>query len=211
MNNNLNLKQVVRSFTRKQEILDILLTNLFPFYNSPVIIPPVQPDVPGQGVPSDHSVPLCVPHTDPNNPPKREYKTIISRPLPDSIICEFGQWLATEPWDFITEEEDPSKKVKVLEEVFSQKLDDYFPQKVTKLGLSDKPFVTSELKNLKRKRMREYKKHGKSQKYLKLLKEFSDKFEKCSESLLRKNSLKETNPGQEYQIFEKNGIPTRGI
>ena len=69
--------------------------------------------------------------------------------------------------------------MKALEEVFSQKLDDYFPQKVTKLGLSDKPFVTSELKNLKRKRMREYKKHGKSQKYLKLLKEFSEKFEKC--------------------------------
>ena len=83
---NLKLKQIVNLKTRKQEILDIVLTNLFPYYNSPVIIPPVQPDIPGQGVPSDHSVPLCVSHKDPHNPPTREYKTVVSRPMPDSSI-----------------------------------------------------------------------------------------------------------------------------
>ena len=96
LNTNLKLKQVVSLPTRKLEILDVLLTNLFPFYNAPVIIPPVQPDVPGQGVPSDHSVPLCVPHTDPSNPPTRLYKTVISRPLLDSKICAFGQCITAE-------------------------------------------------------------------------------------------------------------------
>ena len=72
MNNNLNLKQIVRLPTRKLEILDILLTNLFSYYNAPTIIPPVQPDIPGQGVPSDHSGPLCVPHTDLHTPPDRQ-------------------------------------------------------------------------------------------------------------------------------------------
>ena len=68
LNSGLKLKQLVRSFTRKLEILDVLMTNMFAYYSTPVIIPPVQPDVPGQGVPSDHSVPLCVPHTNPHNP-----------------------------------------------------------------------------------------------------------------------------------------------
>ena len=116
MNNNLKLRQIVRCPTRKQEILDVFLTNLFPFFNSPTIIPPVQPDIPGQGVASDHSVPLCVPHTDPNNPPRREYRTIISRPLPDSKIREFGQWLTAEEWDGLTDVSDPSLKVKYFEE-----------------------------------------------------------------------------------------------
>ena len=96
VNCNLKLKQIVKQGTRNQKILDVVLTNLFPYYNAPIIIPPVQPDVPGHGVASDHSVPLCVPHTDPKNPPKREYKTKVSRPLPESKIYEFGQWITSE-------------------------------------------------------------------------------------------------------------------
>ena len=69
VNTNLKLKQIVSRPSRKKEILDICLTNLFSFYNAPIIVPPVQPDIPGQGVPSDHSVPLCVPNRDPFNPP----------------------------------------------------------------------------------------------------------------------------------------------
>ena len=123
INNNLKLRQIVTQPTRKKEILDVLLTNLFPFYNSPVIIPPVQPDIPGQGVASDHSVPLCLPHTDPYNPPAREYRTIISRPLPESKIRSFGQWLVAEQWNEIKTESDPSQKVKVFEEKISKSLD----------------------------------------------------------------------------------------
>ena len=96
LNNNLKLKQIVRSATRKNEILDVLMTNMFAYYSSPIIIPPVQPDIPGQGVPSDHSVPLCIPHTDPHNPPTHQYKTFVSRPMPDSKIRDFGQWVTSE-------------------------------------------------------------------------------------------------------------------
>ena len=41
LNSNLKLQQIVTSPTRKQEILDVLLTNLFPYYHTPIIIPPV--------------------------------------------------------------------------------------------------------------------------------------------------------------------------
>ena len=144
--------------TIKQEILDVCITNLFPYYNAPLIIPPVQPDVPGQGVPSDHSVPLCIPHTDPHNPPAREYKTIISRPLPESKVREFGQWLVDKTWDHIDESGTPSEQVEVFEKEMKERLDLHFPQKITKIGVGDKPFITSELKTLKRQRMREYRK-----------------------------------------------------
>ena len=208
MNNNLKLKQIVGRPTRKLEILDILLTNCFSYYNAPTIIPPVQPDIPGQGVPSDHSVPLCVPHTDPLNPPTRQYRTIISRPLPDSKVREFGQWITVYSWDEINQvDDDPSEKVRIFEEIISQKLDTFFPQKITKLGVCDYPFITSELKTLKRRRMREYKQNLKSVKYFRLKAEYDEKFEKASENFLRKNidSLKETNPGQAYSILKRMG------
>ena len=207
INNDLKLRQIVSQPTRKKEILDILLTNLFSYYNCPIIIPPVQPDVPGQGVPSDHSVPLCVPHTDPNNPPSRSYKTIISRPLPDSKVRQFGQWITAESWDVIVQEDDPSQQVRDFEATIMQKLETYLPQKITKLGIEDKPFMNSELKTLKRRRMREYRSKGKSKKYLKLQQEYDEKFLKAAKNFMRKNidSLKETNPGQAYSILKKMG------
>ena len=41
INTNLKLRQMVSNFTRKDEILDICMSNLFPFYNTPLIVPPV--------------------------------------------------------------------------------------------------------------------------------------------------------------------------
>ena len=207
VNTNLKLKQIVGLPSRKKEILDICLTNLFPFYNAPIIVPPVQPDIPGQGVPSDHSVPLCIPNRDPLNPPARQYRTIVSRPLPDSKIRQFGQWIVSEQWAGIKGEGDPSKQVKVFENMMTQKLDEYFPKKITKLGLGDKPYMNSELKALKRRRMREYREKGKSAKYERLKSEFTKKLEKAASTFLRKNvdSLKKSNPGQAYTILKKMG------
>ena len=170
-------------------------------------IPPVQPDIHGQGVPSDHFVPICIPHTDPCNPPTRLYKTIISRPLPDSKIREFGQWITTESWDKVHHAESPTEQVKGFEDIISTKLDQIFPKKVTKIGVGDPPFITSELKTLKRRRMREYKKNLKSEKYDKLKNEFETKYKKAAGDYLKKNinTLKEVNPGQIYNILKKMG------
>ena len=146
INTNLKLKQIVQSPTRKHAILDVCLTNCYKYYGVPEIIPPVQPDIPGQGVASDHSVPLCVPHTDPHNPPARVYKTIVSRPLPDSKIRQFGQWITAESWEIIRLGEEPEKQLQAFESLVKQKLDDIFPLKITKLSNQDKPFMNCELK-----------------------------------------------------------------
>ena len=207
LNTDLKLKQIVQSPTRKGAILDVCLTNCSSYYGVPVIIPPVQPDIAGQGVASDHSVPLCLPHTDPHHPPSRMFKTIISRPLPDSKIRQFGQWITAESWKSISIEKEPNKQVQLFENLMTHKLNAIFPTKTTKLASEDKPFMNSELKALKRKRMREYQVNGKSPKYHRLKSEFDKKFKKAGEAFLRKNidSLKETNLGQAYTILKRMG------
>ena len=51
------LKQIVTQYTHKNKILDVILTNMHSLYGVPVIVPPVPPDDPTCGVPSDHSTP----------------------------------------------------------------------------------------------------------------------------------------------------------
>ena len=75
----LKLKQIVDLPTRKDKILDVIIMNVRELYNSPFIVPPVPCDKPNEGVPSDHSVPVCEPHTDRYSRPVRRYKMIWNR------------------------------------------------------------------------------------------------------------------------------------
>ena len=54
------------------------------------------PDDPTKGKPSDHSVPVCVPHTDRYSRPERSFKTVKYRPMPESSIRKFGEWIVSE-------------------------------------------------------------------------------------------------------------------
>ena len=76
LNCGLRLRQCVDQATRQGVILDIIIMNLYSYFNSPVIVPPVPCDDPNKGKPSDHWVPVCTPHTDRYNPPRRQYKTV---------------------------------------------------------------------------------------------------------------------------------------
>ena len=64
INCGLKMKQLVDKPTRRDKILDVIITNVPDLYKSPIIVPPVPCDDPTAGVPSDHHVPVCVPHTD---------------------------------------------------------------------------------------------------------------------------------------------------
>ena len=105
---------------------------------------------------------------------------------------------------------EPNQHVSAFQALIGQKLDTYLPMKIVKLGINDKPFITSELKTLKRKRMREYKANGKSEKYIRLKREFDVKYTRAAGDFMRKNieSLKETNPGQAFSILKRMGAMT---
>ena len=62
---NAGLRQIVSSPTRKDKILDVIITNLNRFYDTPVIVPPVDADT-LSGSPSDHSGPVAIPIRDAN-------------------------------------------------------------------------------------------------------------------------------------------------
>ena len=97
-----------------------------------------------------------------------------------------------------------SEQVDLVHDLFKRKVEDYFPEKIVKISNKDKPFITKELKTLDRKRKREWKKKGKSEKYKQLNKEFKEKFLKASSEYLKKNvsELKSSNPGKAARILK---------
>ena len=107
INCGLKMKQIVDKPTRNNKILDIIITNVPELYKSPIIVPPVPCDDPSAGVPSDHSVPVCIPHTDRYSRPVRSYRTVTHRPLPRAAVERFGQWITAEKWERLAENTSP--------------------------------------------------------------------------------------------------------
>ena len=200
------LKQIVTKFTHKNKVLDVILTNMHSLYSVPIIAPPVPPDDPLCGVPSDHSTPIATPLTlDSVNQP-REYVYRTYRPLPESGVREFGEWICNEEWGGIPENVNPTEQVLAFETIVNTKLDAIFPQKTLKINPNhDKPFITVELKKLDRQVKREYRKHNKSENYLRLKKSYDEKFKNAAKAYLEKNvrSLKEDDPGKAYRSLKK--------
>ena len=96
------------------------------------------------------------------------YKYITYRPLPESGIRMFGEWIVAENWEILRENVSPSEQVELFENTILSKLDQFCPTKVLKLSNHDKPWMTRELKQLHRQKSREYIKRGKTLKYTEL-------------------------------------------
>ena len=194
--------------TRNGAILDIIIMNTFPFYKSPVIAPPIEPDDPQKGKPSDHSVPVCVPHTDRQSRPSRNYRTIKYRPLPQSGLHKLGEWVVNENWEGVKGAQlPPTQQAEILQHKILEQLDNFCPEKIFKISSQDKPWVTAELKKLSRQKNREYQRRGKTAKYRELAKNFKQKFKEQTAKFLRKNldELMDSKPGQAYSILKKMG------
>ena len=172
------LRQIVTKNTHGTSILDVIITNPHMFYHTPIIVPPVPADNPLTGSPSDHLVPLAIPIKSTNEIITREYKTKHYRPLPESRIIEFGQWITNEDWEIIPSNSEVTEQVGCFQKLLEEKIKDTFPVKTVRFSPSDKPWITSELKKLAKKRKKEYRKFGKSEKYYKLKLLFDEKFKK---------------------------------
>ena len=209
LNCGLRLRQIVDKNTRGNKILDIIFTNLSGYYKSPIIAPPISCDDPRRGVPSDHSVPICIPHSDRHTRPERSYKTITFRPLPETKIRAFGEWIVKEDWNSMNMNHPQSvtQSAQDLEKYLLDQLNLHCPQKTLKLSNRDKSFITIELKQLDRKRNREYIKRGKSMKYYELKKKFETLYKSEASKYLHKNveTLIQSKPGQAYKILKRLG------
>ena len=207
LNCGLRLKQVVDKSTINGKILDVLIMNLSKYYNSPIIAPPICPDNPDYGKPSDHSVPICSPHTNPHTQPLRTWKYHTYRPLPDSSVRRLGQWITAETWGELSQCQSATELASKFEQILKINLDKYCPLKKIKVSSQDKPYFNSELKKLHRLKSREYIKKGKTDKYKALKHEFDKKLKIAAQKYLDKNveELKDIHPGRAYKTLKRMG------
>ena len=100
--------------------------------------------------------------------PRNTKKTITVRPIKDSSLHTFGQKFVREDWCFLDPEESPTSLVESFQQHCTNLVDEHFPLKTVKLSSYDVPFFTERLRLLRRQRQREYRRNGRSEKYLKL-------------------------------------------
>ena len=172
---NPSFHQIVSRNTRNNKILTILITDLPGYYHVPQVIPPVPVDVPGHGVPSDHNGVLAVPLSSANSQRKAETSKMTVRPLPDSLVCKFGSILVQEDWSFLAPNLSSTELVNLFEKHTSKLVESTFPEKTVTISDRDQPFMTENLKLIRRQRIRAYRKNGQSAKYLELQARFDQK------------------------------------
>ena len=105
------LKQVVTVPTRlnPDAILDTIITTLWAFYQLPFTLAPLDNDTEKNGKPSDHQIVIWKP-INASEPQVRKTKEITFRPLPESGITQFGEWLKTENWDVLFNAQNANQK-----------------------------------------------------------------------------------------------------
>ena len=201
-----NLKQVVKVPTRlnPDAILDPIITTMWKLYCEPVTRPPILSDD-ENGKPSDHLVVLMRPISSILECPPRQYVTVEYRPLTDSGMVEYGQWLGEQTWGRLYAETDCHKKAEVLQEMLMEKFYAIFPKKSMKISPEDKPWFSKSLKLLDRRRKREFYKNYKSLKWKMLNEEFQQKceYEKSKYYANIVHDLKVSNPGKWYSKVKR--------
>ena len=203
-----SLRQVVKNPTRGLNLLDIILTNLHIFYNIPEIVPPIPPDVQGKGAPSDHCGVIATPHTNSTVPHKSSKIKKMIRPIPESLLPTFGEKLISTDFSPICIEENPTKMVEKYQEIVEKLVTKIFPLKAITVSSEDQVWFTEDLRALRRTKMREYARHGKSQKYCEIKEKFDKKFLNEIQKYKKKIELEvlEGQRGSYYPAIKKLGL-----
>ena len=138
------LKQVVDKPTRHNIILDKIVTNLKQFYHPVELIAPI-----GQ---SDHNGILLKPKILPPHQNKTKIKQV--RPMRESSIRSFGNWITQHDWSSVLNAQDVNEKCDSFYSELDPAIDNYFPLKSVRLHDDDKPWMTTKIKCLIRQRQR---------------------------------------------------------
>ena len=161
------MKQVVQSPTRltPPAMLDPIITTLSKYYQVPVCIPPLDPDPDSDGSPSDHLMVLMEPISTLNNKPARSKRTVTFRPLPESGLRLFGEWLSLQSWDNVYNEPSTHTKAETFQIVLLDGLNHFLPEKTVQFSSDDQPWCNPAIKQLDRKCKRKFSKHRKTQRW----------------------------------------------
>ena len=202
-----SLKQVVTCPTRldPEAILGPIITTLKDYFQTPITKPPIENDADKDGKPSDHLVVIMPPVSAEINFPTRQTRTVQYRPLPQSGIDKMGQWIQRQTWHDIYKCSDAHQMAEVLQTKLLESLDKFLPMKTVKFSSDDDPWVSKEIKDLDRRRKREFFKHHKSEKWKNLNSMFQSKCKEAKESYYSNivEDLKESNTRQWYSKVKR--------
>ena len=189
--NNDNFHQVVNMPTRDNNILDKIISNCDKFFLPVTVMSPL-----GK---SDHNCVLLRP-IDSFVRSKKKIKVKVTRPLPDSGLRLFGQWITQYTWDDMLQLQDPSEKCSLFIQTTLSKLDEVVPTKEIKIKDNDKPWMTPQIKAVIIERERAFVKKNKP-----LWRNLRNKVNKLIISAknryynTRVSHLKSTNPADWYK------------
>ena len=79
---------------------------------------------------------------------KKKVKRRVVRPLPDSGLRLFGQWITQNPWSEVSQLSDPSDKCSLFFNSVLLKLNKYLPIKEVELNDNDKEWMSPQLKTM---------------------------------------------------------------
>jgi hypothetical protein len=143
-----SLKQVVSNPTRGVAILDLIITNLYKFYESPVITAPLES--------SNYNTVLWSPTSTSSNCSNKCTKQFVHR-FCRSGINGFGSWAGQNNW---FTELGPNPSVDKLTQSFTSQvtdaLDRFLPMKAIRFYSSYKPWITTRIKQLIKEQQRAY-------------------------------------------------------
>ena len=127
------------------------------------------------------------------------------RPIKESGLLRFRDWIKNHSWDRLLAAESAHEKAEILQCELLSKIDEFLPEKLVTFCSDDKEWFTTELKELDKKRKREYRKNRKSGKWESLNKKFKNKVSKAKSKYYEKmiTNLREGNPGQWYSKLKR--------
>ena len=143
-------------------MLDPILSTLGCYYQQPVCLPPLDADPDSNGSPSDHLIVVMRPVDSINNKPGRAMREVKVRPLPESGLAKFSEWIQKQDWIQVLSAESVDTKAETLHNLVLDKLDEFCPEKNRRISSDDQPWYTEQLKRLNRRIRREYSKKRRS-------------------------------------------------
>ena len=130
-----DLCQVVKVPTRLDPpaTLDTILTSLSRFYKEPVTKYPIMSDSLSNGKPSDHLVVLWEPIQTCIAKFSRVYRTVELRPLTNSGLSKFSEWINDYSWHDLYKCENIHSKAIKFQDILLEKYYEFFPLKKLKV------------------------------------------------------------------------------
>ena len=172
--------------TRGDKILDTICTDLWPFFQPPECVDPLDADKDKFGTASDHRMVIYSQLDNVNSFVPREKKIVTFRPWTDKGFNMMENELNKIDWDSLLNSEDGNQNLFSFHEEVLNIYHECFPPKTRTFTTENKPWYSDFLSKLKRKMSREFHKHRISEKYLQLKQKYKLELKKSRKSFYTK-------------------------